>query len=96
MGYKEIKLLGVDHDWLWNNLESKHFYKEEQSKMVKEGYKEFQNVDLGNLLKSLAVMWGVYKSIKIYSDTKGIEILNLNINSKLDVFEFKKLVNEFH
>lgn len=89
LGYKNIKLLGVDHNWLYNNGESKHFYEEKESKLVEKGYKEFGWRDLGGWFRSLANIWDIYKSIKVYSNKNNIIIKNSTKNSKLDVFDFE-------
>ena len=92
LGYKEIRLLGVDHDWLLHFGQSRHFYKESDSKLTEKGYEEFNlENDLEHQFKSHLVLWKIYKSIKKISHHKKISILNLNVNSFLDIFPKKKL-----
>ena len=95
LGYKEINLLGVDHDWLFHFGESRHFYKEKESKLNQKGYEEFHSEnDLELQFKSHLLLWKVYKSIKRFSIEHEIQVFNLNMGSFLDVFPKKKIGNE--
>lgn len=90
LGYQEIRLLGVDHDWLWNNFQSKHFYDEGESKLNNEGYKEYKGDNfLRPMFKNYLLVWDIYIGIKKYATTTQINIYNSTPNSKLDVFSFK-------
>ena len=94
LGYKEIRLLGVDHDWLWNNFESKHFYKEDESQLNIKGYEEYKNREndkLHSMFKNYLKVWDVYIGIDKVSKKSGLHIFNSTPKSKLDVFPFKLL-----
>jgi hypothetical protein len=91
LGYKEIRLLGVDHNWVLNQWESKHFYNEKESKLSANGYKEFGWRDTGDWFVSLGRMWSIYKSIKIYCDNNDVKIINNTDSSMLDVFPIEKI-----
>jgi hypothetical protein len=88
-GYKEIYLLGIDHNWLFNFGKSIHFYDEDKSLLSRTGYNEYHNIDLEAEFKSHAKLWEFYKSIKRYTIANNIKIYNSTPNSFLDVFEFK-------
>jgi hypothetical protein len=88
-GYKEIYLIGIDHNWLFNFGKSIHFYEEDKSLLSRTGYNEYHNIDLEAEFKSHAKLWEFYKSIKRYTIANNIKIYNSTPNSFLDVFEFK-------
>ncbi len=90
LGYKEINLLGVDHDWLLHYGESKHFYNEEESKLTEKGYiSQKPEDDLEDYFKIHLILWQIYKSIKTLSYNRNFKIFNLNKKSFLDVFPIK-------
>jgi|GEM_PF-4625224 len=91
LGFSTIYLLGVDHNQILNFGCSNHFYKEEESELVKSGYDEWSYVDLQYEFQSYATMWGIYRRIKENSRAK---IYNLNLDSLLNIFE-KKVLNDF-
>jgi hypothetical protein len=85
MGFKEIRLIGFDHDMLCNRNVSPHFYKE------REGV---QKVDLSvhsyyKLLNTAKEMWEYYYKLKSITDKLGIRIINLSQPTFLDVFDFE-------
>ncbi len=90
LGFSTIYLLGVDHDQILNFGRSNHFYKEEDSELVKNGYDEWSYVDLQYEFQSYATMWSIYRRIKENSRAK---IYNLNLDSLLNIFE-KKLLSD--
>ena len=93
LGYKEINLLGVDHDWLLHYGESRHFYEEKNSVLAANGYVEFSaENDLENQFRSHLILWGIYKSIQKYSSKQFISVFNLNKLSFLDVFPKKNIL----
>ena len=81
-GFEKIYLLGVDHDWLFNFGKGNHFYKENESKLFEAGHSEWNGVDLEMEFESHLKLWQIYKKIK----STGIDIVNLNPQSFLDVF----------
>ncbi len=91
LGYKEIRLLGVDHNWLLTHGKSSHFYKENESELTNKGYVEYnEDVDWELQLQCNLNLWKVYKSIKKYTKT-NIRIINNTENSLLDVFPKESL-----
>lgn len=93
LGYTEINLLGVDHDWLFHFGKSLHFYNENESKLVTSNYDEYKNVDLEEEFKSHVKLWSIYKLIKKHCDSNNIKIYNCTPNSFLDVFEKRNIIN---
>lgn len=89
-GVKEIYLLGVDHDWILHVGESRHFYEESKSALMKGGYKEWSQ-PLEVSFQAYINLWRVYKGIKEYADAHGVKIYNATPGSLLDVFPRVKL-----
>lgn len=98
MGFKEIVLLGTEHDSLRTG-EYEHFYEKEES------LDSFQNYDeLGKYKNSFSSdladygrLWEQYKQIKIIAERNGSRIVNATQGGVLDVFErvqFEKLLGE--
>ena len=81
MGFKNIYLLGFDHDWLASPKFSKHFFsdKKQANDMIHEkSYLE--------LIKMCKEIWEMYYKLRKISKTKGVSILNLSKDSYLDIF----------
>ena len=94
LGSKEMYLLGVDHDWLLHLGESRHFYKENESELVKGGYVEGpakKERDLENDFAASVTTWKGYKKIREYARKRGVRIWNSTPGSLLDVFPRKSL-----
>lgn len=83
MGYKNIKLLGFDHDMLANRNVSAHFYQDDQSVRVVD-YTETPYIDI---IKRTLTMWKRYIVLKKIASKSGVKITNCTHNSYLDVFE---------
>ena len=89
MGFSEIYLLGVDHDWLKERNFDKigRFYK-----------KHYFNNDVGSSYEhaaySLSELFRSYRLLK--KKLKSTKIINVTQGSYLDVFEFKKLDQVLH
>lgn len=80
MGYKEICLLGTDHDYSGDpQNEANHFHK--------DYYKG--NVILNKYMGDKTEL--AYKVARKYADTHGIKIYNATRGGKLEVFERKSL-----
>tara|TARA_B100002052_G_C15751057_1_gene537748 strand:+ start:88 stop:876 length:789 start_codon:yes stop_codon:yes gene_type:complete len=86
MGYKEISLVGFDHDMLKNRNISPHFYKEGTHARVVDKTNESYLKIMTRCLK----MWNRYYKIKRVSIAKNVEIINRTSNSYLDVFKISK------
>jgi hypothetical protein len=85
MGFSNIYLLGLDHDWLVTRGYSPHFYKEqdgvEKSDLSKFTYTQMIEISLK--------LFKIYKKLKRNSEIKSSNIYNISEPSYLDVFERK-------
>tara|TARA_X000000950_G_scaffold14462_1_gene15640 strand:- start:15595 stop:16377 length:783 start_codon:yes stop_codon:yes gene_type:complete len=84
-GYKEIFLIGFDHDWLSNRNISPHFY-EERDGVRKADLSVFPYYELINISQT---MWKIYMKLKLSANKVNSRIINLSNPSFLDVFEKK-------
>jgi hypothetical protein len=90
LGYKKIYLLGVDEDQLSNKLQvNKHFYAESEGE-IKDNTSPMSYLD--RLIGKTKTFKG-FSVIKKVSLESGVEIVNLNKLSRLDVFDFGDLKN---
>tara|TARA_Y100001970_G_scaffold246015_1_gene313524 strand:- start:6556 stop:7344 length:789 start_codon:yes stop_codon:yes gene_type:complete len=81
MGFKNIYLLGFDHDWLASPQYSKHFYsdaKQDNDMIHQKSYLE--------LISMCHRIWSIYFNLKVCAELKSAKIYNLSKNSFLDVF----------
>lgn len=83
LGYKEIFLIGFDHDWLSNRNISPHFYKERDG-IRKADLSIFPYFELINVSQR---MWRIYMKLKSSSIKSGSRIINLSVPTFLDVFD---------
>lgn len=98
MGYKEIRLYGVDHSWtksLGVNNENDvcaidtHFYDKEEcsfSPYWKNPQKK-ETYKMHELLRDFAYMFESYHVIRSYADMLGARIINFTKDSFIDAFE---------
>lgn len=93
MGINEIYLLGVDHSWVLHYGESKHFYAENEHKLVQQNYSEWIEEDIGKEFKNNAILWDIYRDIRNYCKTINVNIVNLTKGSLLDIYEKNNLEN---
>jgi len=82
MGFKEIVLLGFDHDWLASPKYLKHFYSVNKDDTDKIGEMTYMEI-----IKLTERMWDIYYKIHKISLDNGVKIYNMNSYSYLDVFE---------
>jgi hypothetical protein len=84
MGYKNILLIGFDHNFLACGQFLDHFYDDEiydiPSNMFVGG------ADYQSLMQNCNRMWSRYKLINSYASYNGVEIINCGSDSYLDVF----------
>ena len=95
LGFKEIYLLGFDHNSICNKKRDfafQHFYTEEKSILVTDVS------DFKRELQCLLDLWSQYETLKEIADLLGVNIINATNGSYLDVFThidsdivFKKL-----
>lgn len=86
MGYKEIYLLGMDHNYervidnkrkiTINNHQKSHFFDDENKNEV---------------IANLELMENAYKAAKKYTDRNNIKIFNVTRGGRLEIFERKNL-----
>lgn len=85
LGFKEIYLLGVDHDYI-NELGRKnhHFYNEDIS--YDDG-KHLESFTTEKWFEEYYIRWKQYRLMKQFLTSKGVKIFNASKKSLLDVFE---------
>jgi uncharacterized Rossmann fold enzyme len=82
MGYKQINLVGFDHDMLKNRNISPHFYKEgDTARIVDKTSDSYLSI-----MNKCVKMWKRYYKIKEVADLNNVCITNKTKNSFLDVF----------
>lgn len=86
MGFKNIYLLGCDHDWLLHLDTSKHFYEENQHALVRAGYDEWAGADIELQCQCYIRLWQQYKELGRIARGKSICIYNATAGGILDVF----------
>jgi hypothetical protein len=86
MGFKNIYLLGCDHDWILHLNTSAHFYEESQHALVREGYDEWAVSDLELTFECYVRLWQQYKALWQIARGKSIHIFNATAGGLLDVF----------
>jgi hypothetical protein len=82
MGFKEIYLVGFDHDWLVTRGNSPHFYQErddvDKADLSKYSYIEMIKISLN--------LFSIYVKLNQIAKSKNAKIWNLTEPSYLDVF----------
>jgi hypothetical protein len=85
LGFKEIYLLGCDHDWLLHFGQSLHFYQENENPIFQQpGVAE--NWDLEAEARAFAVLFGQYRELLNYAGPRGIRVFNATAGGLLNVF----------
>jgi hypothetical protein len=89
MGFKEIYLLGLDHDWILRFVKRlpTHFYKPEDSILEKSGLTDWDKTDWEEQFWCNWNLWRQYKKLKAFAQSKDIAIYNATAGGLLDVFE---------
>jgi len=87
MGFKQIYLLGCDHDWILHLNQSSHFYQEEQNAAVRKGYNEWKTSSVEVELKACLSLWEQYKYLREIANKQRTEIFNATKGGLLDVFD---------
>lgn len=82
MGFKEISLVGFDHDWLASPDYSKHFYSEKRDKT--DFLNRLSYLDTINMMQR---MWIIYYKLKEIAHNQKTKICNYSKPTFLDVFE---------
>jgi hypothetical protein len=88
MGFKEIYLLGLDHDWIIRYAERRytHFYEPHQSILEKSGITDWIEKDWKRWLEDYVELWDQYEILKTLSEKSGATIYNSTAGGLLDVF----------
>ena len=89
MGYKNIYLIGYDHNFLACGQYLDHFYKEDSETPPSNMF--VNSSDYQSLIQNCDRMWSRYKKIDLYAKKNDINILNCGENSYLDVFRRSRL-----
>ncbi|HLP21165.1 MAG TPA: 6-hydroxymethylpterin diphosphokinase MptE-like protein [Chitinophagales bacterium] len=86
MGFKDIYLLGADHDWLTNFMykEQTHFYAKENVEM--EGLEQNHLLYYNWWLSAVNEKFRQYKEVNVFAKDKGVRIYNASEAGVLDVF----------
>jgi hypothetical protein len=90
LGFKDIYLLGFDHDWLTTRGHSPHFYKEEDG-VDKADLSIFPYIDMIRMSLNL---FEIYVKLDKIAKKCGARIWNLSKPSYLDVFPAPELPQE--
>jgi hypothetical protein len=95
MGFKEIILVGFDHDWILRMFDTKptHFYNHDKS-IIYKGLREVDPFSAQYQFDSMSKLFLNYIAIKKHADNNGILIMNATEGGMLDVFprvDFKSL-----
>ena len=87
MGFKDVYLLGCDHDYLLHMYESRHFYEEQESVLTSQpDYSEWKESSFGTEIDSHFRLWQQYRSLLRYAQEHQINIFNATNGGLLDVF----------
>jgi len=82
MGFAEIILLGMDHDWLTYRSWNKHFYEYSGS----EDDVDFGTIPYGTMIAATHTEWQTYKHFLRVAAVRQVSIVNASPGSYLDVF----------
>lgn len=84
MGFRDVYLLGCDHDWILHLNESRHFYEESAHALVRSQYDEWAGTDFelecGNLLE----LFRQYRRLMAAARACGTHIHNATAGGLLD------------
>lgn len=86
MGFKEVYLLGCDHDWILHLNTSSHFYEEKEHKLVQAGYDEWIEADFSSHCQDYVDLWNQYSVLRSIAQKEGKRIVNTTAGGLLDVF----------
>lgn len=89
MGFRQIFLLGLDHDWILRYSErlSTHFYKPIDTVLERSGLTEWDVTNWGKQFWLNWNLWEEYSMVKDYAEAHDVRILNATAGGLLDVFE---------
>ncbi len=98
-GYEEIYLVGADHSWsenisVKNNrifLGDVHFYDQDPVKPAHLKDRQGKARKISELFFSFYKCFRTYEVLKIYADSRNVQIVNASEESYIDAFERRKL-----
>lgn len=95
MGYKEIRLYGVDHSWTESIrvndknevcLTDSHFYDTEEVNLLPWHKASGEQYKMHEVLRDLAQMFDSYHQLRKYADFRDCKIVNCTKDSFIDAF----------
>lgn len=87
MGFKQIYLVGLDHDWLLRIFDAKptHFYEQRRS-IIYKNVREVEQSSFSDQLAANYRLFSQYADILAYAQLHSIAIFNATAGGLLDVF----------
>ncbi len=97
MGFAEIYLLGLDHDWILKFSERlpNHFYPPADCVLEKSGLTYWDNFSWETEFRCLLQLWEQYRMLKTFAQNNGRTVYNATQGGLLDVFERVELHSIF-
>jgi hypothetical protein len=86
MGFREVYLLGCDHNAVQHMGVSRHFYDERQHALNRSGYNPWAGMDVENKLRANLILWQQYKALREVARSLSVCIYNATEGGLLDVF----------
>ena len=80
-GYKDIRLIGFNHDWLAYKVEYQHFYNSRHDTL-----KELSNLTYYDRIVSSLFLFKYYEELLKLSQLLGAKIVNYSSDTFLDIF----------
>lgn len=87
MGFREIVLLGCDHNWLDDPQSAGHFYRGKTAEHLADNQENALLSDYYALLTYVRNMWRGYRHLQAVTERAGVRIVNATDGGRLDVFE---------
>ncbi len=89
MGYKNIYLIGFDHDWLATRWHSPHFYDTKENSSSDAAPADLSVFSYSQMIRISDNLFRYYSLILEASNALDARIFNATPNSYLDIFPFK-------
>lgn len=86
MGFKQIFLMGCDHDWILHSESYSYFYKDNQDNQCPKGYNPLFGTDFEAEARWNIILWQQYKMIRRITSKMACRIYNATDGGLLDVF----------
>ena len=88
MGFNEIYLLGMDHNYICNKKNNKRFY---QNGLHQNNEEERILKGSSEVKHSSKALYNIFSQYEILKNNTSKQIYNISNNSLLDVFDYVKL-----